>query len=1064
MSHATWAISAVVGLVLACPVAGQPPCPNLNVFGTTQADIPWDDTRGNFINHETAPLRPFFIAGGWVVAVNQPAAHLSLMNLQSMLVQGPQNYQVDAMWKAGPGLVSVELRPASPEIWAVDAVSGAISVFDVTRQSLVRSIKVGANPHGIAFSANGDRAWVTCSGIDAVAVIDLRPGVPTAYQVVNLIPIPSRSPRGIVRIGNKVYVAPLQSGNNTGPLAVGGDLHDVEVARVTATNGAVNELPDGDVFVITAHPNDPTGDALSPTETIRGVGTILFDLQRRPGTTELWIPNTDALNADFKGAKNFPNGKVVSNRVTVVDVTTGSKTFIDLDAQTPIAESFSQPTGVAFDVPRDRVYVACYGGDRVAVLDGTGVVQGTIRIPARGPWASGPRAAVVNGIYLYVFNKNDNSISRINVSVPPTGTVQGPVPFSVGYDPTPDAVKKGRGHFASGENSGDRSSSCASCHVDGHTDGLIWNLGDFLEPEGTPSPQFGRDDKGAMRTTSMRGLRESLPYHWRGENTHLEAFNQGGFVNLLERPGGAMSTSDFADLKVYIESLVYPANPRQQFFRAHTPRELEGADVYINDSGDCNSCHALPLGTQNELAVTSFSGPARSFKGTQLRGVRDKVLQPTIFVGGNFGCLGLVNAMGAGLIHNGSIPDMFTFIAHIFPGLNDCKKHVISDFLDALDTGLAPSTATQATVNVHNAATFTDHLDLMAAADQGHCDLYIIGTLNLGGSILHYDGVYVPGTGMAELQIAGFGQFPVNNVIGLAAAGAGEWTFVGAPLGTGWRYGVDLDNDGLRDLDEAAAGTSMTNPDTDGDGLPDGHEVANGMSPVTGGHATTDSTPPIITSVATVYANTNTAKFTVVVDEASAVTATWFDPASSAGSNVPVGQVPGLGFDRTHSIILQDLPPGTLVNVVVQAVDPSGNTSVPVTHVVTTQGLVVPNASHVNGLTLQVQSVSTPNDTIAATAVIHSRAGVPLPNHTVHAAFFLEINGAYSLISAGALEVTDASGVASWTLPMPGVPGASSRKVHMSVFLVDGALSATSPAQLSYVEAEDLQNFITVTF
>jgi hypothetical protein len=45
------------------------------------------------------------------------------------------------------------------------------------------------------------------------------------------------------------------------------------------------------------------------------------------------------------------------------------------------------------------------------------------------------------------------------------------------------------------------------------------------------------------------------------------------------------------------------------------------------------------------------------------------------------------------------------------------------------------------------------------------------------------------------------------------------------------RASNDQDNDGLTDQQETAAGTSPTNPDTDGDGIPDGYEVKFGLNP-----------------------------------------------------------------------------------------------------------------------------------------------------------------------------------------------------------------------------------------
>lgn len=1071
---ATFAVATlavvIVGATTAGAVAqGSGNCPPMNLGGTTNADVPRDEQHASFVNHECAPLQPMVSNGNIVFAVNQPGAHLSLGLISSMVNNGPGNYRPDLQLKAGPGLVSVAIRPFTTEIWCVDRVTGSISIFDLVKQSLVRSIRVGAEPHGLAFNASGDRAWVTCSGVDQVDVIDIRSTSPTRYSVVKSIPIPSRQPRGIARWGNKLFVAPLLSGNNTAPKSNGLEVADAQIKKVIASEGATSQLPDEDVFVIDIHPNDPTQDALSSTQVFKGVGTTLFNLHRRPGSGQLWIPNTDALNADFKGAKNFPNGQVVRNRVTVLNTNNGAMQFIDLDTQAPPGISFGQPTAVAFDTARDRVYVACYGGDSVAVLNGAGVVQGAIRVTARGPWRAGPRGLLIQGDHLYIYNKNDNSIARMSIATPPAGVVHAPMPHTVGYDPTPVRIKKGRGHLINTENSGSGTTSCASCHIDGHLDGLVWDLGDFLDPEGTVDPQFASNDKGPLATQSLRGLRESAPYHWRGEQRQLDFFN-GAFVALMERPGGELPPAQFAELQEYMESLVYPANPRQDFFRDYTAEQLEGADVYLNEpNASCNACHTLPLGTNNEVMVDVFAGPARSFKVTQLRGIADKVLQPTFNAGGDFGRAGVVNRLGMGLLHNGTLPSQFDFLDHIFVGLDNCQKQALVDFMTALDTGLAPSTAFQATVNQENAATFTAHLDLMAAADKGDCDLYIIGTMSFdnGANIFHYDGLYVAGTGTALLQHDNWGTFDVNSIIGLAAGGLGEWTFVGAPRGTGWRYGIDLDYDYLRDLDEVVAGTDPEVRDTDHDGFPDGYEKFWGMNPLLAGDPSPDTTPPGFISSKEINVTTNMAKITVVVNEFSTVVASWAAQDGSASDSTPVRPTPDIGWEFTHTVILQDLPAGKNVDVTIVATDPSGNVSAPFVTTVTTPALVFENASHIDDMTLQVQQ-SPLGDDVIATAKVVDRNGSPVANQTVHGSFYLEIDGIFTMVSPDEGAVTDASGVATWNVPLPPqgpiITPSTTRVAHLSVFFIDGSMSAPSPPVMQYVEAEDVLNYIATGF
>src|SRR5690606_10772903 len=112
------------------------------------------------------------------------------------------------------------------------------------------------------------------------------------------------------------------------------------------------QLPDRDLFSISPRP-DPTTDVLNP-HVVRGIGTLLFDMAARPGADELWITNTEALNAVHRGERSFVEGQVVSNRVTVIDLTNGQKHVIDLDALAPAGATCAQPTGIAFSPDGSR--------------------------------------------------------------------------------------------------------------------------------------------------------------------------------------------------------------------------------------------------------------------------------------------------------------------------------------------------------------------------------------------------------------------------------------------------------------------------------------------------------------------------------------------------------------------------------------------------------------------------------------------------------------------------------------------------------------------------------------
>jgi DNA-binding beta-propeller fold protein YncE len=192
------------------------------------------------------------------------------------------------------------------------------------------------------------------------------------YEVVNSIPIPARNPRGIAFSGAKVYVVAFLSGNGSAPMGTVGRFRTPSTGSVCP--GPLLERPSRPGPV--RHPTGRESDRRRPRSrgTVTGLGTTLFNIHARPGTSELWIPNTDALNAVHKGEVNFVAGQVISNRITIVDASGAAPPrVIDLDAIAPSDRKCAQPAYVEFDPSGTRAYVCGYGSDLVAVLDlGTG--------------------------------------------------------------------------------------------------------------------------------------------------------------------------------------------------------------------------------------------------------------------------------------------------------------------------------------------------------------------------------------------------------------------------------------------------------------------------------------------------------------------------------------------------------------------------------------------------------------------------------------------------------------------------------------------------------------------
>jgi hypothetical protein len=82
-----------------------------------------------------------------------------------------------------------------PRLFVTCFADGEIYVFDPAVPRLVKTFRVGRGPSGLVFDEHRPFAYVVGFGDNNVSVIDLEPGSPTEYQVVQRIGFPRTSPR-----------------------------------------------------------------------------------------------------------------------------------------------------------------------------------------------------------------------------------------------------------------------------------------------------------------------------------------------------------------------------------------------------------------------------------------------------------------------------------------------------------------------------------------------------------------------------------------------------------------------------------------------------------------------------------------------------------------------------------------------------------------------------------------------------------------------------------------------------------------------------------------------------
>ncbi|MBM4015948.1 MAG: hypothetical protein FJ293_13420 [Planctomycetes bacterium] len=903
-----------------------------------------DFVGGEFVNQETELIEPIL----WIPGASGVPDLLAVCNEpDDRVVFLDANLNTVAEVFVGAGPAALAKNPAAPELWVSLRNQASVAVIDLVKfeiAAIVRrdwqpgAVGIGsaAAPGGIAFA--NQRAFIAATQSDELLVFS----AVAPYGFIAAIALaashhgaPARlnDPFAVTSFGGRIWVTSHLSGNNSIARIAGGvDLEDGDGTPSTADDVGAGALGPDDVSIVKLGTgalsglNLPDFDlaavdpaTLAVVGMARGVGTVLFDVEGNPQSNRLVVSNLESRNADFVGESSFPDGRVAFNRFTTVNPSTlkltGAPALTELLAG---GVSIVMPTDVEFGAT-GRMFVAGYCSANVGVWDPAGAFQGAI------PTESGPRGVTLAAASarLYVLNRGANSVQWFDVANPAT------VPAAAGRtialrDPTPARVKAGRQEFLK-PNSALATANCASCHIDARFDGLAWNLSKTLaeDTSGLPPADF-RDRKGVMITQSLAQLEASAPFHWRGEQEDIESFN-GAFAGLLK--GQPLDDPQLLDLKEYLLSIRLPPNPRQSMNRMLSDGAAPGQIPFFNR---CVFCHLLPVGTSGDLTerlIGDEQGPLDAFPEVDPFATETAMLRGLWLRGSDecdidrSGAVERVRVSGYGLVHEGIVDDLDQFLDEFFPDMA-ADHAAVRDFVDQLDSGLAPATLFSevldgSTANTARARAIEEFL--LVQADMGWCDAAARGLLDAGSGMVAVGLVWRRATATAP------GFFATDDVSATpitytfaqleqkAAAGQARLYFVGAPVGSGERLGVDRDRDGLFDRDELQAGTQPAVPDSDRDGLWDGYD----LQPTVKGAGAPVGAPSLVPgSVRLVHATSNAIKLTYETDQLSPTIVQFgISPTALTWTAGDGFQPTGVGtpnhWRRFHSVVLGPQPLAT---------------------------------------------------------------------------------------------------------------------------------------------------------
>ncbi len=387
------------------------------------------------------------------------------------------------------------------------------------------------------------------------------------------------------------------------------------------------QLPDQDVFAIDAA-------ALTTRQSFAHVGTTLFNLAVNPATGAVYVSNTEARNdLRFEGPGTFDPGVTLQGHLAEARITvlSGSQVLprhlnkhIDYTVRPAPAgvkdHSLSTPVGLAVSADGATLYVAALGSGKVGVLSTAELEADTFDpvaasagyIPVTG---GGPSGVVLDGHgHLLVATRFDDGVSLIDLA---SRAETSHVKLT---NPEPAKITAGRRFLYDAQvSSSNGEAACASCHMFGDTDHLVWDLGnpdgDVVETPvtiklriGAPGTINGTGDiaglhpmKGPMSTQTLRGLVNHGAMHWRGDrvdgffgrdtstgppyNAELAFKNFIVAFDGLLGDGAAFSPDDMQAFADFALAIVMPPNPVRSLDNTLTAAQQRGRDFFMGCAG-----------------------------------------------------------------------------------------------------------------------------------------------------------------------------------------------------------------------------------------------------------------------------------------------------------------------------------------------------------------------------------------------------------------------------------------------------------------------------------------------
>ncbi|MDA1372844.1 MAG: Ig-like domain-containing protein [Proteobacteria bacterium] len=462
-------------------------------------------------------------------------------------------------------------------VWVANEGDSSISVLSRTGEAL-RTIPLpyGSAPYGIVFAPDGGAAYVSLNSSGRLLKLNLD------GSIVGDLALGPR-PRGIAVSGDSSRILVTRFVSAYASEESVGELYEIDAASFQLLD--THEL----AF-------DPGPDTEASG---RGVPNYLSQVRISPDGSHAWVPSKkdNIARGRFRDGEDLTFESRTRTIVSQINLETGVEEIerrIDFNDR-DLAQS------IVFTPVGDVVIAAMQGSNVIEIWDANDRTRLGMMSVGRSPDGL---AMSPDGARLFVHNFLDRSMTVVDTSGLLNATVNQPrlvttLP-TVAVEAMPASLLNGKRIFYNAADirmSRDGYISCASCHLDGGSDQMVW---DFT--------QVGEGLRNTIDLNGRRGTNGGF-VHWTAnfdeiqdfEHDIRDGFGGRGFMSDSDFNAGTRNqplgdtkaglSADLDDLAAYVSSLAkFPDSPHRAADGSLTEAGIAGQRLF--ESLRCARCHA----------------------------------------------------------------------------------------------------------------------------------------------------------------------------------------------------------------------------------------------------------------------------------------------------------------------------------------------------------------------------------------------------------------------------------------------------------------------------------------